>query len=88
MSALAQGLFMGLSMRLKVQTRTPGFAKRVGIASSFMGDLFRLSASDFLCFAKESHQRKATPGTPPLRFATGCPAVLGQAGGCGTREAR
>ena len=34
------------------------------------GPFFRLSASDFLCFAKESHQRKATPeGTaPPLRY--------------------
>ena len=38
--------------------------------------LFRLSASDFLCFAKESHQRKATPGASFLRFATECPAVL------------
>ena len=34
------------------------------------GSLFRLSASDFLCFAKESNQRKATPeGTAPsLRY--------------------
>ncbi len=39
-------------------------------SSLLIGPLFRLSASDFLCFAKESHQRKATPeGTAlPLRY--------------------
>ena len=47
MSALAQGLFMGLSMRLGMQP--------------WLSPCFAPWASYFSCFAKKSNQKKATP---------------------------
>ena len=48
--------------------------------------LFRLTATHFLLLVQEKgKQREAHPGASPLRFATGCPAVLAARGGCGTR---
>ncbi len=45
------------------------------------------AATHFLCFAKESKQRKATPGSSPRKSA-GFPALLTNAGRCGTRARR
>ena len=46
------------------------------------------AASHFLCFAKESNQRKATPGERGARLRrTPSPALLARRGGCGTRVA-
>ena len=42
------------------------------------------AASYFLCFAKESNQRKATRGSSPRKGA-GYPALLETTGRCGTR---
>jgi hypothetical protein len=38
------------------------------------------AAAHFLCSAKESKQRKASPGSSPVRFALGFPALLRVAG--------
>ena len=44
------------------------------------------AATHFLCFAKKSKQRKATPASSPRKSA-GFPPLLGTTGRCGTRLA-
>ncbi len=53
----------------------------VALSFSFRGRVSPRRATHFLCFAKESKQRKATPTVcvPPLRY--GQPAVLDSGGG-------